>query len=571
MRQLIRQTLVLGFGLTSLFYVSCKDKENNDPQPTPPSEQAINVPDAGLLQALVQAGVDTNGDGKITLTEVGVANSKLTRLVASGKNIQNMTGIEYFTNLTYLDISNNKLTTFDASKLTKLQTIIATGNELTGVLDLSNAPNLKTDSKIVRDNNNSNLTAIKVANTNKAIDLNKAEGTDKYTGDSSGNIVFKDQEFKKCLLTNTALNTDRNNEISIQEAESYTGRISCSVQIITLEDIKYFKNITELSIISNSLDSAEIIGLAKLKKLEISPLLKTINLSNLNSLEELNLNGNKFTSLTLTGLPALKKLSLSNNDKLASLNINGLTSLTSLTMLHTPMILGELDLSGLTNLITDNVTIMLGGTNNQIVSIKVATPTYANLLNNRENTRVYYSGTNPAVTITHLITDTQLKRVLNLALGRDRNSTAPITTTDAEGFTGTIDLTGVANISGLEYFKNITGLNFAGSTIATANLTPFTKLTYLTLGGANLANVTIGDVPTLKTVDISSPVLKKLDLRGCTGLTAVKLQGTTIDSMECISVATQQMVTNFRNSNGKPDPTTGTIKYPECFTTNVCN
>lgn len=570
MKRLIKNSVIFSLAL-SVLSVGCRDKENNSPTPTPnPSEQYINIPDGNLLKVLADAGVDTNKDGKISVSEVNTAVPKLTRLDAQNKNIRNMIGIEHFVNLTYLDISNNQITSFDASKLTKLQTLIAIGNQLSGTLDLSNSVNLKTSSQIVKDGNNTNLTAIKVVSSNTARDLNNIEKTDKYAGNGGTNIAFKDTRLKTCLVANVDLNIDRNGEITIQEAENFTGKITCDQSITTLEDLVYFKNITGLNLHNASLTSATISGFSKLKTIEMARLLRSISLSNLPALEELNLNGNEFTSLTLTGLPALKKLTLSNNKELTSLNINGLTSLTAFEMLNVEKLTGTLDLSGLTKLLSDSVTIMTGGTNPQITSIKVATPTLAHLLNNKENTYVYTDGTavsSPTITIS----DSRLRGLLNEALGRARTSAQPITQADAEGVTSSINLASVSSIAGLEYFKNITGLNFSGSSITTADLTPFTKLTSLTLG-ASLTNVTVGSKPQLTSVTIQSSKFSKIDLSGCTALTSLTLSGSNlINTLQCIRVATSTMVDNFKTQTAVNDATEAGGKKYFNFTTNLCN
>lgn len=567
MKRLIKNSVIFSLAL-SVLSVGCRDKENNSPTPTPnPSEQYINIPDGNLLKVLADAGVDTNKDGKISVSEVNTAVPKLTRLDAQNKNIRNMIGIEHFVNLTYLDISNNQITSFDASKLTKLQTLIAIGNQLSGTLDLSNSVNLKTSSQIVKDGNNTNLTAIKVVSSNTARDLNNIEKTDKYAGNGGTNIAFKDTRLKTCLVANVDLNIDRNGEITIQEAENFTGKITCDQSITTLEDLVYFKNIIGINLNNASLTSATISGFSKLKTIEMARLLRSISLSNLPALEELNLNRNEFTSLTLTGLPALKKLTLSNNKELTSLNINGLTSLTAFEMLNVEKLTGTLDISGLSKLIIDNVNIMGGGTNPQITSIKVATPTLASLLNAKEGTYVYTDGTavsSPTITIP----DTRLKYLINIALGRSRESAQPITQADAEKVTSIGTLTGVANLTGLENFKNLVSLNLSGSSITTADLTPFTKLTSLTLG-ASLTNVTVGSKPQLTSVTIQSSKFSKIDLSGCTALTAITLSGSNlINTLQCIRVATSTMVTKFRTETAVNDA--GVVKYYN-FTTNLCN
>ncbi len=73
--------------------------------------QNVNIPDAEFLNALIDDGIDTNGDSLISYTE---AEAK-TCLYVSGKNISDMTGIEAFVNLDTLGCSWNQLTSLDVT------------------------------------------------------------------------------------------------------------------------------------------------------------------------------------------------------------------------------------------------------------------------------------------------------------------------------------------------------------------------------------------------------------------------------------------------------------------------
>lgn len=91
------------------------------------------IPDDNFEQKLIDLGIDTDGlNGKITITDA----SSITSLDLPNSNIKDLTGIEYFTSLTTLDVSNNQLTTLDVSKNIELETLNASSNQLT-TLDLS--------------------------------------------------------------------------------------------------------------------------------------------------------------------------------------------------------------------------------------------------------------------------------------------------------------------------------------------------------------------------------------------------------------------------------------------------
>ena len=99
--------------------------------------EVVNIPDRAFLQALLSQGVDTNGDQLITPNEARA----VTTLYLYKLGISDLTGIEAFENLTFLDCRNNKLTTLDVSKCAFLECLICTENLLRS-LDVSACPRL---------------------------------------------------------------------------------------------------------------------------------------------------------------------------------------------------------------------------------------------------------------------------------------------------------------------------------------------------------------------------------------------------------------------------------------------
>jgi hypothetical protein len=74
----------------------------DDPNP------AVHIPDHNLLTVLIEKGVDTDGNGKISALEA----EAVTFLNVSGKSIADMAGIESFADLEILDISGCTALTF---------------------------------------------------------------------------------------------------------------------------------------------------------------------------------------------------------------------------------------------------------------------------------------------------------------------------------------------------------------------------------------------------------------------------------------------------------------------------
>ncbi len=76
---------------------------------------------------------DKDGDGEISVSEALL----VTSINCSGKDIQSLSGIEYFTNLTELQCNDNQLTSLDVSHNTALTYLNCSSNQLTS-LDVSN-------------------------------------------------------------------------------------------------------------------------------------------------------------------------------------------------------------------------------------------------------------------------------------------------------------------------------------------------------------------------------------------------------------------------------------------------
>ncbi|MGB3343659.1 MAG: hypothetical protein WBA61_07090, partial [Aequorivita sp.] len=100
--------------------------------------QIVNIPDVNFKNALIEAGVDTNGDGEIQISEA----EAVINLNVNGKDISSLEGIESFVNIVYLKCSSNNLVTLDMSQNPNLQRLDCDWNQLT-VLEISENINLQ--------------------------------------------------------------------------------------------------------------------------------------------------------------------------------------------------------------------------------------------------------------------------------------------------------------------------------------------------------------------------------------------------------------------------------------------
>ena len=91
-----------------------------------------NFPDANFRNYVAKKQIDQNEDGYLSEAELKV----VTNMPIMSKSIENLKGVEFFTELTGLHCHNNKLQSLDVSKNTKLETLNCFGNKLS-LLDLS--------------------------------------------------------------------------------------------------------------------------------------------------------------------------------------------------------------------------------------------------------------------------------------------------------------------------------------------------------------------------------------------------------------------------------------------------
>lgn len=127
--------------------------------------QVVRIPDPRFKQRIIALGYDKNDDNQIQASEA----QAVTSLYLNDLEIVNMEGINGFTNIEELGVYNNKLTSLDVSKLTKLRYLYAFNNR---IKDLNITGLTKLEHLFVQDNifltslNLSKMTLLKELNFN---------------------------------------------------------------------------------------------------------------------------------------------------------------------------------------------------------------------------------------------------------------------------------------------------------------------------------------------------------------------------------------------------------------------
>lgn len=109
----------------------CTQCEVFEPEPD------VIIPDEAFLNALIDLGIDTNGDGAISPSEA----EEIPHIDVSDRGISDMTGIEAFIDLERLLCWQNQLDSLDISRNTALTDLYCAQNQLTS-LEVSNNPAL---------------------------------------------------------------------------------------------------------------------------------------------------------------------------------------------------------------------------------------------------------------------------------------------------------------------------------------------------------------------------------------------------------------------------------------------
>ena len=99
--------------------------------------QIVAIPDVAFKSILVgNPAINTNGDGEIQASEAAAFTDSI---FGYNAGIVSLQGIEAFTNLTFLSVSTNDITSVDLSQNSQLKTFIAPFNDISTINVSGNA------------------------------------------------------------------------------------------------------------------------------------------------------------------------------------------------------------------------------------------------------------------------------------------------------------------------------------------------------------------------------------------------------------------------------------------------
>ena len=277
------------------------------------------------------------------------------------KQIYDLTGINFFTNLEVLYCAENQLTSLDISNLTNLRRLNFSNNLLTS-FDASGLTNLQ-----YLNSSFNQLTLLDVSNLINLRELNCSDNRLTVLDVSSLiNLEILDVGFNQLTVL------DVSNLINLQ-------RLSVWFNGLTSLDVSNLKNLVSLNCMYNQLTSLDVSGLTNLMWLHSQRnQLISLNLSGLKNLRGLHCCNNQLTSLDVSDLINLRNLWCEHN-QFTSFDVSNLTNLQQLVLNANQ--LTSLDVTGLNSLFYffahgQNPSLTLTGRNNNYnLAIDLNNPT----------------------------------------------------------------------------------------------------------------------------------------------------------------------------------------------------
>ena len=319
----------------------------------------VFIPDSAFLYALIEEGVDINGDSLIIYDEA----EAITYLTVSGESISDMTGIEAFINLDTLYCSGNQLTSLNVSNNISLKYLSINENPNLSKVCVWTMPFLTTGVEVFTDGS-----------------------PNVYFTTECGEAIVEipDTTFLYTLITK-GIDTNCDNLISYAEAEAVSFLDMSSTElpfdlrykIKSLAGIEAFINLDSLFCNRLQLTSLDVSNNTALISLNCEDnYLTNLDVSGCTALTSLDCFFNQLTSLDVSGCNALTSLEC-NYNYLTSLDVSSCTALTNLNCSHNH--LTSLDVSGCTALTNLNCS------KNQLTSLDISNNTSLKWLSIGEN------------------------------------------------------------------------------------------------------------------------------------------------------------------------------------------
>lgn len=472
------------------------------------------IPDANFEQKLVDLNLDDEVNGAIIVT------SKITSLKSldvTGLKIKDLTGIEEFISLTYLNCSYNQLTNLNVTKNTLLKKFVCEHNSLTS-LDVSK--NIDLGDFLC---NNNKLTALDVSKNkdlsyfycdyNQIAFLDVSKNTDMRTLDCSDNQLLSlnlmngntNALFAYAYMRRnpnlTCVQIEKNTSINERSFYADSGvRFSYTSDCpayTKIPDSNFEDKLIELKIDTdgkNGIVATSSIAVVTSLNISSSSISDLTGIQDFVSLKDFNCSSNLITTLDLS-----KHLNVTsvqcNDNKLTFLNVkNGKnSSFSAVDFTSNP---------SLTCIIVDD-----------------SNYSKTNWSNKKDATADF----NTDCTIYTLIPDVKFEeKLIDIGVDKDGKN-GKVATASIEKLTYLdISFGRITDLTGLEDFKALQTLNCTWNEIKTIDVSKNILLSNLDCSRNNIASIDVSKNTALTSLNVFSNELKNLDVSKNTELTGLK-------------------------------------------------
>ena len=299
----------------------------------------VHIPDSNLRTA-IEKGLGKTSGATISYADI----RKLTDLRANKQDIQDLTGLEFATNLTQARLSNNQISDISVlAELTKLTELYLAGNQISDVSPLAGLTKL---TKLILSSNQisdfSSTDRLKPNLVTYKKDLQQVKGdTTDAPVNIPASILHYSIEWELYKATGREIGGAEITQADMLVLTSLTvkaPRRDRGTYVYDLTGIEFATNLTELNLVHiiETQDLSPLGGLTNLKKLNISEnsILDLSGLRGLTNLTELDISSTTrpLNILPLRGLTNLKKLTLNDNKISDVSSLAGLKNLTELDL-----------------------------------------------------------------------------------------------------------------------------------------------------------------------------------------------------------------------------------------------
>jgi Leucine-rich repeat (LRR) protein len=320
--QIYLKLLVVTSTLTNNYMYVSKEFEysvdvNRDA--TLPDSKKVIFPDSNL-EAAIRAAINKPDGAIYALDLKGISD-----FGANESSIEDITGLEYCTNLQNLYLENNQITDVSPlSGLTGLQQLVLKGNRITDISPLSRLTNLETlDLRV-----------------NQVTDISPLSGLANLQELGLGSNQIIDLSSLSSLSNLKLLGLNNNSITDLSPLSGLTNLRSINLggnnQITDLSPLSGLTNLKNLGLSYNQIiDLSPLFGLTSLQTLALegNQITDVSPLSSLTSLKWLYLGNNQITDVSpLSGLTSLQTLALERNQITDASPLSGLSSLNTLNL-----------------------------------------------------------------------------------------------------------------------------------------------------------------------------------------------------------------------------------------------